>query len=57
VGGGPTPAVEAVAGVAQAGDDVGVFVEVVIHGGNHDGDVGTVAHGFLNSLEALGGSQ
>ena len=50
-------AVEAVTGVAQAGDDVGVFVEVVIHSGNHDGDVGAVAHGFLNGLEALGGGQ
>ena len=33
-------AVEPVAGVAQAGHDVGLLVQPLVDGGQHDGDVG-----------------
>ena len=43
-----------VAGVAQAGDDVAVLVELFIHGGDVDLHVGVVG---ADALDALGGGE
>ena len=50
-------AVKAVARVPQARDDVGLVVEALVDGGDHHGDIGAVADGLLQGLDALGGRQ
>src|SRR5690606_12941612 len=52
--GGSDHAVEAVSGVAEAGDDVGVLVEALVHGGGDDLDLTARPDRLLHGPQALG---